>query len=210
METIRHTKRSSENQTVAYDLHGNCYLNITNRCTLRCRFCPKFNKQWDVQSYSLRLTQEPDINEVLNAVGDPSQYQQIVFCGLGESTLRLVDVLGIAGEIKNQGGRVRINTDGLINWVKQEDVTPLFSGVIDALSISLNAQNETVYSSHCRPPGHGAYPALLDFIYRVRAQVENITVTAIDGLEGVDIDACKEIADVLGVVFRSRKLDKVG
>ncbi|MHB1239533.1 MAG: hypothetical protein ACYC18_03430 [Gammaproteobacteria bacterium] len=39
----------------AYGLHGNAYLNVTNRCTLRCRFCPKFNGSWSVQDYPLRM-----------------------------------------------------------------------------------------------------------------------------------------------------------
>jgi len=143
-------------------------------------------------------------------MGDPSQYQQVVFCGLGEPTLRIADLLEIAREIKDQGGSVRVNTDGLINWLLQRDITPFFSGRIDALSISLNAQNETVYTRHCRPPGRGAYPALLEFISRARAQVENISLTAIDGLEGVDINACKEISDSFGVSFRRRELGKVG
>ena len=35
-------------------------------------------------------------------------------------------------------------------------------------------------------------------------------MTAIDGLPGVDISACQEIADEIGVTFRRRVLDKVG
>ena len=71
MKATHSMYRFSSEQTIAYELHENCYLNITNRCTLRCRFCPKFNKQWDVQSYDLRLKREPDIIDVLTAIGDP-------------------------------------------------------------------------------------------------------------------------------------------
>jgi len=35
-------------------------------------------------------------------------------------------------------------------------------------------------------------------------------VTAIDGLEGVDIPACERLAERLGVRFRGRVLDAVG
>ena len=43
-----------------------------------------------------------------------------------------------------------------------------------------------------------------------REFVPEITLTAIDGLPGVDIDACRKIADDLGVGFRRRVLDVVG
>ena len=43
-----------------------------------------------------------------------------------------------------------------------------------------------------------------------REFVPEITLTAIDGLPGVDIAACREIADDLGVGFRRRALDVVG
>ena len=39
-------KLDERDTVVAYELHGNCYLNVTARCTLRCAFCPKFNGTW--------------------------------------------------------------------------------------------------------------------------------------------------------------------
>jgi len=195
---------------VAYSLRSNRYLNLTNRCTLRCRFCPKFNKQWDVASYSLRLSEEPDVAHILDAVGTPGSYQQVVFCGLGEPTLRLPELLEVASELKRQGAFVRLNTDGLANFVHGRDVTSQLAEHVDALSISLNAQNEAVYNQHCRPPDKGAYPELLEFILRASTHIADITLTAVDGLEGVDIDACQALAQRLGVKFRRRVLGKVG
>ncbi len=198
-------------QTVAYILHGNCYLNITNRCTLRCAFCPKFQREWDVQGHNLRLRYEPTVSEIIEAVGDPRPYQEIVFCGLGEPTLRLYDLLDAAIELRHAGAtRIRLNTDGLANLVYDRDVTPDLEGPIDALSVSLNAQNEEVYERHCRPVLPGSYRAVLEFVDRARDFVPDITLTAIAGLEGVDIAACEQIARRLGVKFRRRELDVVG
>lgn len=197
-------------QVVGYTLHGNRYLNITNRCTLRCRFCPKFNHQWDVQSYHLRLHREPTEAEILAAVGDPSRYGEVVFCGLGESTLRWDTLLTVAERVKATGGRVRINTDGLASLVQGRDVTPDMAGRVDAVSVSLNAQNEAVYGLHCRPKLPGAYAAVLDFLKQAQAHVPEVTATAIDGLSGVDIAACETICEELGVRFRRRVLDRVG
>ena len=199
-------------EVIAYELHGNCYLNITDRCTLRCAFCPKFNKTWEVQGYDLRLKFEPSVEQILAAVGDVSRYQEIVFCGLGEPTLRLDVLLQVAERLKQQAAKIRVNSDGLANLVHGRDVTPELAGKVDALSISMNAQNEVVYNRHCRPKNEypGAYQAMLEFARRAKEFVPSVTLTAIDGLEGVDIEACREIARKLDVHFRRRVLDLVG
>lgn len=196
--------------TIAYELHGNVYLNLTNRCTLRCSFCPKFNKRWEVQGYPLRLPQEPGVDEIISMIGDPCGYREVVFCGLGEPTLRLPELLAVAGRVKRAGGRVRLNTDGLGNMVHGRDITPELAQVVDAVSISLNAQNEAIYTRHCRPPHAGAYPELLEFILFTRDRIADVTLTAIDGLPGVDIEACRQLADRFNVKFRRRILDEVG
>ena len=195
---------------IGYTLHGNRYLNITNRCTLRCAFCPKFNGIWDVQGYDLRSRHEPGVEEMLAAVGNPRDYNEVVFCGLGEPTLRLYPLLEVAARLRNQGARVRVNTDGLASLIHRRDVTPDLEDNIDVLSISLNAQDEATYNRHCRPKEPGAYAAMLDFTERARDFVSEVTLTAIDGLPGVDIAACEKIARDLGVNFRRRVRDQVG
>lgn len=197
---------------IGYTLRGIRYLNVTNRCTLRCTFCPKFNGTWVVQSNDLRLTgdeREPDAQALLDAVGEDG-FQEVVFCGLGEPTLRLYTVLEAASELRRRGARVRLNTDGLANLVHGRDVTPDLEDSIDAVSISLNAQDEETYNRHCRPPMPGAWAAVLEFAAHAREFVPRVTLTAIDGLAGVDIDACRAIAERLGVGFRRRELGKVG
>jgi len=203
---------SSPNDVIAYTLHGNRYLNITSACTLRCAFCPKFNKVWDVQGYHLKLTNKagPTVDEVMAEVGDPTEFNEIVFCGLGESTLRWDVMLELARRLKALGATIRLNTDGLANLVYERDVTPEMSGLIDVLSISLNAQNEAVYNRHCRPKKEGAFDAMLQFTRKAKQFVPQVSLTAINGLEGVDIEACRAIADEIGVEFRQRELDIVG
>ena len=195
---------------IAYTLHGNCYLNITSRCTLRCRFCPKHKRNWVVQAYDLSLKHEPSRKELLAAIGDPARYHEVVFCGLGEPTQRLDVLLDVARAVKQRGGKVRLNTDGLANLIHQRDVTPELARYVDRLSVSLNAQNAEVYERHTHPKLPDTYPAMLDFIRCARAQGMDVTITAIDGLAGVDMAACREIAKSLGVAFRRRVLDNVG
>ncbi len=195
---------------IAYRLHGNCYLNITSECTLRCAFCPKYNRSWEVQQYDLSLSHEPDVEEVLAAIGDPSAYKEVVFCGLGEPTSRLDTLLAVARVLKAQGAVVRINTDGLVNLREGRDVTAEMAEVVDKLSISLNGHNAEVYERHTRPKVAGCFEAMLAFVAQARDAGMAVTLTAINGLEGLDIDACEAIADELGVAFRRRELDVVG
>jgi TatD DNase family protein len=195
---------------IAYPLHGNCYLNITSQCTLRCAFCPKYNRSWEVQSYDLRLHREPTVEEVLAAIGDPGQYKELVFCGLGEPTVRLDALLDIAAALKAKGARIRVNTDGLANLREGRDVTPELAEVVDSLSISMNAQDAATYNKHTRPKLRGAFKAMLDFARLAHERGMAVSLTAIDGLEGVDIAACEKIAESLGVGFRRRVLDVVG
>ncbi len=204
--------KPQETPVYAYALHGNCYLNLTSRCNLRCEFCPRMENEWNVQDYNLRLRQarEPGAAELLAAIGNPRDFQEIVFCGLGEPTLRLDTLLTVGRALRQQRVPVRLNTNGLANQYYGRDVTPELGSAIDAISISLNAQDEVTYERYCRPKQTGAYAALLDFTAKVKAHVPDVTVTAIDGLEGVDIAACARIAAELGVKFRARVLDRIG
>lgn len=200
----------SVSQQISYLIGDRLYLNITDRCTLSCAFCPKFRGSHQVHDYDLSLDHRPGAGEILAAVGDPTRYAEIVFCGYGEPTLRLRTLLEVARGVKHRGGQVRVNTDGLANLVHKRDTLPELSAVVDAVSISLNAQNAEVYARHCRPALPGSYEHLLDFLGRAPRWIPSVTATAIDGLEGVDIAACERLAAGLGVGFRRRLLDRVG
>jgi TatD family-associated radical SAM protein len=134
----------------------------------------------------------------------------VVFCGYGEPTLRLNLLLEVARYIKQQGGRVRVNTDGLANLIHKHDTLPELGQCVDALSVSLNAQNKAIYDLHCRPNLPDSYEAMLEFLRRAPEYIADVTATAIDGLEGVDIDACEAIARSMHVKFRRRILNEVG
>ena len=56
----------------------------------------------------------------------------------------------------------------------------------------------------------GSFQDMLEFLKLAPEYIDDVTATAIDGLEGVDIDACESIAQNLGVQFKRRHLDVVG
>ena len=195
---------------IAYPIADRLYLSITDRCTLACRFCPKTLGSMQVHDYDLSMDHRPGVDEIIAAMGDISDYSSIVFCGYGEPTLRLKVLLDVAREIKRREGHVRVNTDGLANLVNKRNVLPEMSGLVDALSVSMNAQNESVYNTHCDPALPESWQAMLDFLAQAPRWVPDVTATAINGLDGVDIEACRALARKLGVAFRQRELDRVG
>ncbi len=195
---------------ISYQIDDRLYLNITDRCTLGCTFCPKNQGDFQLHDYDLSLDHRPSTEEVIAAIGDPADYAEIVFCGYGEPTLQLQVMLEVARFIKDGGGMVRVNSDGLANLVHKRNVLPEMAPWIDSISISLNAQNSEVYDRHCLPAIQGSFEAMLEFLRLAPKYIPQVTATAIDGLDGVDIAACKRIALELGVEFRQRSLGVVG
>ncbi len=197
-------------QTISYQIEDRLYLSITDRCTLECAFCPKTLGVPQVRGYDLTMDHRPAVEEIITAIGNPADYAEVVFCGYGEPTLRLKVLLEVAAYIKAHGGRVRVNTDGLANLVHKRNVLPEMAGYVDALSVSLNAQNEAVYNRHCQPALAGAFYAMLEFLAQAPRYIPDVTATAVEGLEGVDIAACERLAAQQGVKFRKRILGRVG
>ncbi len=195
---------------ISYQIGDRLYLNITDRCTLACDFCPKNQGSYEVHHYDLSLDHRPSAEEIIAAVGDPAAYEEIVFCGYGEPTLRLKVLLEVARHVKEHGGRVRVNTDGLANLVHKRNVLPEMAPWVDSLSISLNAQNAEVYGRHCIPALEGSFEAVLEFIELAPQYIAQVTATALEGLEGVDIAACERLATERGAAFRKRTLGRVG
>lgn len=204
--------KSKENKkdTLAYAIGDGLYLNISRGCTLHCTFCPKWEAPL-VHHYDLTLNHNPSTEEIMSAMGDCSAFKEIVFCGYGEPTLRLETLISVAKKIKQKSNiPIRINTDGLANRIYKKNITHQFKGLIDEVSVSLNAQDEPTYNLHCQPSIKGSYHSVLDFLKEVKSVVPKVTATAIQGLPGVDINACRRIAEELGVGFRERRLDRVG
>ncbi len=196
--------------TLVYDIRNSRYLNITGRCTLHCQFCPKHNGSKQVHEYQLDLDHQPKAAELIPLLGDVSQFDEYVFCGYGEPTLNLTTLIELATEIKRLGGKVRVNTDGLGNLFHRRNILPELAPVVDALSISLNADTEAAYLQHCQPKLKGSYTAVNEFIQLAPRYIDKVQVSAIDGLEGVDIERCRHIVESANAEFKHRHLGVVG
>ena len=194
---------------IAYKIRNSLYLNITNRCTNSCIFCAKFN-DFVVKGHELKLAHEPSATEVKQAIGNPCEYDEVVFCGYGEPLLRLDLVKEIASWLKTHKVPVRINTDGQANLVYGRNILPELEGLIDSISVSLNAATLADYQRLCHSEfGEKSYPAVKDFIQQASQYIPHVTATAVS-YPNVDIAACEQVARQLGVRFRARKYHEVG
>lgn len=194
---------------ITYPIRNSLYLNITNRCTAACTFCVRYHTDF-VKGHNLRLGEEPTSEAVIREIGDPKLYVEVVFCGYGEPLLRLDVVKAVAAEVKRRGGRVRIDTNGHANLIYKRNVLPELAGIVDALSVSLNAQNADLYLRITQSKfGIETYEAVKEFIREAKKYIPDVTATAVT-LPEVDIDACRKIADELGVKFRAREYNVVG
>lgn len=202
----------SRSPRIAYTIRNSTYLNITNRCTLRCVFCPKF-KDYEVKGYYLRLPREPEFSEIIEALQEEEWHKrdEVVFCGYGEPTQRLSLLKNVARYLKAHGARrIRLNTDGLGNLIHGRNIVPELKGLVDAVSISLNAPDPKTYARLCpNPYGEEAYSHVLAFIRACVQEIPEVVATVV-GVPRLDVERCREIAEGLGATFRYRPLNEVG
>jgi TatD family-associated radical SAM protein len=193
-------------QQISYQAGNRLFVQLTDRCTLECRFCPRFGADRRVRGWNLDLDHKPSAAEIIASITDPRQYDEVVFSGLGEPTLRLNVLLETAEDVKRRGGRVRVETDGLANLVHDRNVLPAMAGLIDAVSVSMNAQDEAAYERLCRPNLPGSFAAMRAFLDDALSHIPRVSATAVEGVKGVDIAACAQLAHDIGVSFRARPL----
>lgn len=201
--------RGEQAARIAYRIRSSLYLNVTNRCSNRCSFCAKF-EDFTVKGHFLRLDHEPDAAEVLAAVGDPSGYDEVVFCGYGEPLLRLDLIKEVAGELKKKGCRIRINTDGQANLVYGRNILPELAGLVDSVSVSLNAADPETYERLCHTPyGAAGFHGVCKFLKEAPRYIPEVTASAVT-VPGLDVEAVRRLAESLGVKFREREYAEVG
>ncbi len=193
---------------IAYKIRESLYLNITNRCTNKCSFCIRFHSDY-VKGHNLRLSKEPTEEELKNAIGEPSKHSEIVFCGYGEPLLRLDLVKNLSKWIKENGGTVRINTNGHGNLIHKRNILPELKGLVDKISVSLDAHDDKTYEKLCEPAFKHAFNDVVSFIAEAKKYIPEVQATVVDIAE-VDMEKCRELTDKIGVKLRVRKLDVVG
>ena len=195
--------------TITYPAASSIYVNMTNRCPCACTFCLRHNKDHVFDSDSLWLDREPSVKEVCDSINawDLTKYKEIVFCGYGEPTERLYDLLEVAKYIKSERDiKIRINTNGLADLIWNEATASKLEGLIDTVSISLNATNREDYYKAVRPKfGIDSYDAMLKFTKDCTKYVPSVVMTVVDVVTSKeDQELCRKICESVGATLRVR------
>ncbi|MCX7717408.1 MAG: TatD family nuclease-associated radical SAM protein [Candidatus Sumerlaeaceae bacterium] len=200
---------------IAYPIRRSLYLNLTNRCTNLCVFCDRLGEA-HVKGHNLRLQRDPDAAQVIAAVeraGGPSAYEEIVFCGYGEPTLRLPVMLEVARYLKQVTGgacRIRLNTNGHSDLINKRPTVPEMAGLIDCVSVSLNAADKETYDRLCQPfDREHSFEAVKAFIRSAVGVIPEVVASAV-AIPGLDLAPIEALARSLGAKFRVREYDTVG
>lgn len=195
--------------TITYPARTGIYINMTNRCPCACTFCLRHNKDHVFDSDSLWLEREPTVQEICDSIDawDLSAYDEVVFCGYGEPTERLYDLLEVAKYIKSKSDiKIRINTNGLADLIWNESTAPKMKGLIDTVSVSLNATDKEEYLKVVRPKfGIGSYDAMLKFTKDCTEYVPSVIMTVVDVVTSKEEqDLCRKICESVGATLRVR------
>jgi TatD DNase family protein len=159
---------------------------------------------------------EPDIETILaliKAEWIQAPFDELVFCGYGEATMRLDALLAVAGSVKTgklapvpAGLRVRLNTNGLGGLVNGKDIVSKLKGLVDSVHVSLNTADTEQWLAIMRPRpeyAQNGFKSVLDFIRGAVPVIPETVVTAIKD-NGVDLEKFSALAKELGAVPRLR------
>ena len=195
--------------TITYSYGTNLYVNTTNRCDMHCDFCLRQSGDGVGEADSLWLEREPTREEIWADIQkrDLSQYKELVFCGYGEPTYRLHDILWVCDQVRAASSiPIRMDTNGHGSLINHRDITPELKGRLDAVSVSLNGSNREEYLRLTRPgAGEKGWQAMLDFVRQAVQYVPKVMVSIVDyDKSPQEMEACRRLAEELGATFRVR------
>lgn len=196
---------------ILYVYKDQVYANITNKCDCSCTFCIRSQKDGIGDAETLWHKVDPTLEDIYAAIDafDFTEYREFVFCGYGEPTCALDNLLASARYVKEKTGLpIRVNSNGLGNLYHKRDIVPELAEVVDSVSISLNAPNAEEYDKVTRPSFPNAYAAMLDFAEECGRLMKHTQLSIVDVLPAEDIAACQKIADERGVHLKVRKFSQ--
>ena len=194
---------------ILYEYESGLYVNLTNSCTCACTFCIRLGHDGVGTADSLWLEKDPTEEEVLAAFAetDLSKYTEVVFCGYGEPTERLDVLIAAAKYVRSVSDiTIRLNTNGLGSLSNDKDVPKLLEGLIDVMSVSMNAPTAEEYLDVTNPCfGLPAFDAMIAYVKACKPLFPKVMVTAVDVITDDQAARCQALANSLGVPFRLRE-----
>ena len=193
---------------ILYTYKDQVYANITNKCNCRCRFCIRSHEDGVGDADTLWHKTDPTFEQIKEAMDafDFTGYKELVFCGYGEPTCAIDNLVASAKYAKEKYGlSIRVNTNGLANLYSGKDVIPFLAQAVDSVSISLNAPTSEQYNEVSRPQLDNAFEGLLQFATECKGQITSVKLTIVDVLPKEEIEACKKLAASLDIPLRIRR-----
>ncbi|MEK9138729.1 MAG: TatD family hydrolase [Bacteroidota bacterium] len=188
---------------ITYKLKNSLYINLTIRCDADCVFCDRKGEAV-IKGWNLRIEHEPTAQEVINEIGDPTKYDEIVLCGFGEPTIRLDVVKEVSRWVKAKGSKTRLNTDGHGNIINKRNIVPELVGLIDAISISLNSTDPKQYGELMQIDGERFFAAMIEFAKESVKVFPKVVMTVVD-LNDVDKEKARRLVEEeIGATFQTR------
>lgn len=199
--------------TIFYEVGDNLYVNLTNKCPCACTFCIRNHADGAYGSDPLWLEHEPSLEEIFAEMDklDIAKYKEIVFCGYGEPTCRLDVLIKVAGELKSRPHcpKLRINTNGLGDLINGKSIAKELCGVLDIISVSLNAGTKDEYMKVTRPKFDNAWEAMQKFTADCVAQKSaKVVMSVVDVIPAEQIECAEKVAVSLGAELRVRTYDE--
>lgn len=195
--------------TITYRLEDSLYVNMTNRCSNRCDFCIRNSSDGIGSSGTLWLEREPTVEEVCSEIiKTAADCKEIVFCGYGEPLMRLDDIVTVCKRIKPTVKLpIRINTNGQADLIHGRPTAQELEGIVDSISISLNAPDAQSYDNVCHSDyGKAAFDAIIKYAKDCKKYISHVAFSVVDVMDKEDIEKCRKIAESAGVTFRVREM----
>lgn len=188
-----------------YLLGNSLYINVTNRCNADCTFCRRKEDPF-LRGYNLGMkkSEEPAADLYIKEIGDPQKYDEIVFCGYGEPTIRWDLIKEIAKYVKANGSKTRINTNGHGNLINKKDITSEMKNLIDVVSISFNSFDAKQYAELMRV-SENHFEEMKKFARLAKPHVKKVVMSVVS-LDEVEIEKSRKVVEEdIGVEFRVRE-----
>lgn len=195
--------------TYVYTLGKSAYINLTNACSNSCDFCIR-NYKDGMADYNLWLSVEPDVDTIKKLLGDVRVYEEVVFCGYGEPTYRLDELVEIGRWVKSYATPVRLNTNGHALKIYGDDAVDKLVGAVDIISISLNEATKEDYDKICHPIYDDGFETMLEFTKRCAntGAFKSVRMSVMDIIGEAKVNKCRQIAQDVGAQLFVRTMEK--
>ncbi len=204
-------KNADDNRkdTYLYTLDGNLYVNLTNKCSNACDFCVRNERTSYYGNYLWLRHGDPTAEKVIaaaNGMGELSRFQEVVFCGFGEPTYKVAEMVALCEYFHEKGLKTRLNTNGQGNLINKRDIVPDLKGKIDFVNISLNASCYEKYQPICRSQfRESGFDGMLEFAKLCKKNGVPCRFSIVDCIGEAEVEACKRLADSIRIPLYVRK-----